>query len=115
METVRSSGDDAWVVGLVGAHSERFRCVTPTPGDLETLTILDSIFTYDGNGRLLRLGLQAYALSKTRPSFPGARKKTPNDIVEQKNKRIFKWHLRYRWKESPARYFSFATKRLCWM
>jgi len=43
-------------------QSERFRKVTLTSRDLEGLTILDSVFTYDGDGRLLRLGLQAYSL-----------------------------------------------------
>ncbi|MDY6950306.1 MAG: helicase-related protein [Thermodesulfobacteriota bacterium] len=62
VETVRPSGDGAWVVGLIGTQSERFRRVTLTPKELERLTILDSVFTYDGDGRLLRLGLQAYGL-----------------------------------------------------
>ena len=62
VETVRTSGDGMWVLGLVGTRSERFRKVTLTSRDLEALTILDSDFTYDGDGRLLRLGLQAYSL-----------------------------------------------------
>ena len=47
---------------LVGTQSERFRKVTLTAADLERLTFLDQRHTYDGDGRLLRLGLQAYAL-----------------------------------------------------
>src|SRR5204863_713409 len=31
-------------------------------GDLERLTVLESGLSYDGDGKLLRLGLQAYAL-----------------------------------------------------
>lgn len=62
VETVRSNGPDTWMVGLVGIQSERFRNVTLTSHDLKQLTILDSEFTYDGDGRLLRLGLQAYSL-----------------------------------------------------
>jgi hypothetical protein len=62
VETVRPSGDGAWIVGLVGTQSERFRKVTLSARDLEGLTILDAGFTYDGDGRLLRLGLQAYSL-----------------------------------------------------
>ena len=62
VETVRPSGDGTWVAGLVGIKSERFRKVTLTPADFEALTILDTEFTYDGDGRLLRLGLQAYSL-----------------------------------------------------
>jgi len=50
------------VVGLVGTQTERFRRVTLTEADLETLTILDSTSSYDGDGNLLRLGLQAYSL-----------------------------------------------------
>lgn len=62
VETVRPSGDGTWILGLVGTQSERFRRVTLTKNDIENLKILDSVFTFDGDGRLLRLGLQAYAL-----------------------------------------------------
>jgi superfamily II DNA or RNA helicase len=62
VETVRANGPDAWSVGLVGIQSERFRSVTLTAGDLSTLTIHDTIPTFQGDGRLLRLGLQAYCL-----------------------------------------------------
>ena len=62
VETVRANGPDTWVAGLVGMQSERFRKVTLTRRDLESLTILDAQHTYDADGRLLRLGLQAYAL-----------------------------------------------------
>lgn len=62
IETVCSNGPDTWVAGLVGTQSERFRKVTLTARDLESLTILDARHTYDGDGRLLRLGLQAYSL-----------------------------------------------------
>ncbi len=62
VETVRDNGNGTWVVGLVGTQSERFRKVTLTGQDLAGLTILDAGFSYDGDGRLLRLGLQAYSL-----------------------------------------------------
>jgi len=62
VETVRGGGDGAWTVGLVGTQSERFRKVLLTASDIHSLTILDSDFSYDGDGRLLRLGLQAYSL-----------------------------------------------------
>jgi superfamily II DNA or RNA helicase len=62
VETVRPNGPDTWVAGLVGTQSERFRKVTLTTRDLEGLTILDARHTYGGDGRLLRLGLQAYSL-----------------------------------------------------
>lgn len=62
VETVRTGNDGTWTVGLVGTHTERFRKVTLTKQDIKGLTILDSGFTFDGDGHLLRLGLQAYSL-----------------------------------------------------
>lgn len=62
VETVGRAGDDAWTLGLVGTRSERFRRVNLTAFELEALTIIDSAKTYSADGRLLRLGLQAYAL-----------------------------------------------------
>ncbi len=62
VEAVRETGPDTWAVGLVGTQSERFRSLTLTSKDLETLTILENTSTFDGDGRLLRLGLQAYSL-----------------------------------------------------
>ena len=62
VETVRAAGHVTWIAGLVGTQSERFRNVTLTAQDIETLTILDTQSTFDGDGQLLRLGLQAYAL-----------------------------------------------------
>ncbi|MBZ5590515.1 MAG: DUF3883 domain-containing protein [Acidobacteriia bacterium] len=62
VETVQANGPASWVVGLVGTQSERFRKVTLTADELKHLTILDAQHSFDGDGRLLRLGLQAYAL-----------------------------------------------------
>jgi superfamily II DNA or RNA helicase/predicted GIY-YIG superfamily endonuclease len=62
VETVRETGPDTWAVGLVGTQSEKFRSVTLTSKDLEALAILESTSTFDGDGKLLRLGLQAYSL-----------------------------------------------------
>ena len=62
VETVRANGPDAWIAGLVGTRSERFRSVTLTSGDLEGLDVTDPGLAYDGDGRLLRLGLQAWML-----------------------------------------------------
>ena len=64
VETVRGGGGgpDTWVAALVGTQSERFRKVTLTSRDLESLAILDTTHSYEGDGRLLRLGLQAYSL-----------------------------------------------------
>jgi superfamily II DNA or RNA helicase len=62
VETIRASGDGTWILGLVGMQTERFRKVTLRSQDLELLTITDTEYRYDGDGKLLRLGLQAYAL-----------------------------------------------------
>ena len=62
VETVRPNGPDVWVVGLVGQKSEQFRRVILTTDEISNLTITDSNLSYDGDGRLLRLGLQAYSL-----------------------------------------------------
>lgn len=62
IETVRADGADSWVAGLVGVRSEQFRRVTLRRADLADLTITDTGPSYDGDGRLLRLGLQAYSL-----------------------------------------------------
>jgi superfamily II DNA or RNA helicase len=62
VETVQPNGTSSWVVGLVGLQTERFRKVTLTADDLSRLTILEAQQGFNGDGRLLRLGLQAYAL-----------------------------------------------------
>src|SRR5690348_3547757 len=41
VETVQPTGHASWVVGLVGANSERFRKVTISAEDVERLTLLD--------------------------------------------------------------------------
>ena len=62
VETVRANGADSVEAGLVGQRTEQFRRVTLTSDDVANLTITDSSLSYDGDGRLLRLGLQAYTL-----------------------------------------------------
>ncbi len=62
VETVRENGSGVWVVGMVGQRSERFRRVTLTADDIAALKIADSVLSYSGDGRRLRLALQAYAL-----------------------------------------------------
>ncbi len=62
VESVRANGPGSWVAGLVGQQTEQFRRVTLTSGDIASLTITDTSLAYDGDGRLLRLGLQAYSL-----------------------------------------------------
>ena len=62
VETICSRGLDAWGAGLVGLRSEQFRRVVLTLKDIELLTIADPELFYDGDGRLLRIALQAYSL-----------------------------------------------------
>ncbi len=62
VETVRANGAGSWVAGLVGTRTERFRSVALTTDDIASLTISGSAMSYDGDGRLLRLGLKAHAL-----------------------------------------------------
>ena len=62
VETVRPRGPGSVEAGLVGQRTEQFRRVTLTAADIADLTIADSALSYGGDGRLLRLGLQAYAL-----------------------------------------------------
>ena len=62
VETVRPAGPGAWEAGVVGLRSERFRRVALTAADLESLTAADDARAYDGDGRRLRLGLQAHVL-----------------------------------------------------
>src|SRR5437879_577583 len=62
VETIRESGPGTWVVGLCGLNTERFRKVTLTAADLHQLQIQKPRFTYDGDGQVLRIGVQAYSL-----------------------------------------------------
>ena len=62
VETVKPNGAETWSVGLVGLQSEQFRRVTLTLGNISDLTIAEAAYSYEGDGRLLRLGLQAYSL-----------------------------------------------------
>jgi superfamily II DNA or RNA helicase len=62
VENVQSNGTASWVIGLVGTQSERFRKVTLSATDLAQLTVIDPQRSFNGDGKLLRLGLQAYAL-----------------------------------------------------
>jgi hypothetical protein len=67
IETVRPGGTDTWIVGLVGTQTERFRNVTLSLADLKELKILEPTCSYKGDGQVLRLGLQAYALGIAYP------------------------------------------------
>ena len=62
VETVAPAGVSSWALGLVGAQSERFRRVTIAEADIGSITILDAEMAFNGDGALLRLGIQAYSL-----------------------------------------------------
>jgi SNF2 family DNA or RNA helicase len=62
VETIRAGGPETWIVGLVGTQTERFRNVTLSLADIKGLRIQEPTCSYKGDGQLLRLGLQAYAL-----------------------------------------------------
>ncbi len=62
VETVDKNGQGVWTLGLVGQQSEKFSRVTLDSDDISDLTITDSTLSYDGDGQLLRIALQAYSL-----------------------------------------------------
>lgn len=62
VETVEPNGPSSWTVGVVGTQSERFRRVTLSAGEIGQLSVVRPESSFDGDGRLLRVGLQAYAL-----------------------------------------------------
>ena len=62
VESVKEGGAGTWVVGLSGLNTERFRKVTLTEADIQQLRIQKPKFTYDGDGQVLRIGIQAYSL-----------------------------------------------------
>src|SRR5580704_198251 len=62
VETIRANGPGLWEIGLSGVQSERFRRVTLPIAEIAKLQIAQPAFTYDGDGQLLRVGIQAYSL-----------------------------------------------------
>ena len=58
----RPNGPDSVEAGLVGLETSGFRNVTLTASDIANLKITDPHPTYDGDGNLIRLGLQAYSM-----------------------------------------------------
>ncbi len=62
VETIRLAGQDTWQLGLVGLQTERYRKVNLSANDIKNLTIIDSMYSYDADPHLLRLGIQAYSL-----------------------------------------------------
>jgi len=62
VETIRRLSPDIVEVGVVGLDTQRFRRVTLTPSDIATLRSHQPACSYQGDGTLLKLGLQATAL-----------------------------------------------------
>jgi len=62
VETVEAIDEGYWAVGLVGTKSSQHREVFLSARELAELTILDFSGQFNGDARLFRLGLQAYAL-----------------------------------------------------
>src|ERR1700722_4913442 len=62
VEALSPAGAGSWVAGLVGLQTEKFRRVTLSGTDLASLAILSAARSFDGDGNLLRLGIQAFAL-----------------------------------------------------
>ncbi len=60
--TLRPEGDGVWTLGLVGKNTEKFIQATLSKGELVSLRIVSNVPSFDGDGNLLRLGLQAYQL-----------------------------------------------------
>ena len=60
--TVNVNGPDFWELGLVGQNSGQFSQVTLDADDLASLVVTAAVVRYNGDGGLLRLGLQAYSL-----------------------------------------------------
>nr|AGS51561.1 FIG01191602: hypothetical protein [uncultured bacterium contig00004] len=62
VETVRADTSGTLTIGMVGIQTERFRRVTLPPEEVADLTILNEVYTYNDDGKLLRLGIQAHSL-----------------------------------------------------
>lgn len=66
VETAARNGHSSWTVGIVGSQSERFRGVTLSETDPQSITILNSTLTYTGKAGLLRLAIPAHYLGNER-------------------------------------------------
>ncbi len=62
IETIRFHENGSCTLGLVETQSEHYRKVNLSAQDFESIEIVDTAFTYNGDGKLLRLGIQAYSL-----------------------------------------------------
>ncbi len=80
--TAQPNGAGSWVAGLVGTQTERFRSVVLSANDVEGLTIIGSALSFDGDGRLLRIGLEAHALGIAHEFDPYFGLKKPNETFQ---------------------------------
>ena len=62
VETVKPNGSNSWTFGLVGQNSGQFSRVTLNSDEINGLAVTEASPSYDGDGELLRLALQAHAL-----------------------------------------------------
>ena len=62
VETVKPNGSNSWTLGLVGKNSGQFSRVTLNSDEINGLAVTEASPSYDGDGELLRLALQAHAL-----------------------------------------------------
>ena len=60
--TTRQGGTGTVIAGLVGQNSGQFREVTLSQDDIARLNTIDPNTSYDGDGGLLKLALDAYTL-----------------------------------------------------
>ena len=62
VETISAKGPNSWELGLVGQETGQFRRARLNAQQIATLSVTNSGPSYDGDGGLLRLGLQAHTL-----------------------------------------------------
>ncbi|MDD9819476.1 MAG: helicase-related protein [Nitrospira sp.] len=60
--SVQPNDHRSWTLHLVGLESERYKEIILTDEDRQKVHALEPKSTYDGDGQLLRLGLQAHSL-----------------------------------------------------
>ena len=60
--TTRQNGPGLVIASLLGQNSRQFRDVTLTEQDIASLNVINPYASYDGDGNLPKLALQAYFL-----------------------------------------------------
>ena len=69
-------GIGTWRLGLVGTLTEKFRSVTLSADQLPLLQFIEPAQSFNGDGSLLRLGLQAHSLGIAFEFDPTSAKRT---------------------------------------